>query len=259
MRIFAIKTPLIQPNDSLIDILLRAVKKHGLKLENMDLIAVASKAVATAQGRMIKLDEVSPSKKARTLAENYSLEPQFVELVLREAEKIYGGVEKAILTLKYGILTVNAGVDHKNCPVGYAVLWPLNPHQSAVALRSEMRRRTGKKVGILIVDSEVAPLRMGTRGITMALSGFKPVKDCRGEKDLFQKSLSVTRHAIADDLASAAHLVMGETDQKTPFVLIRDAPVTFTCENASAERMHIPFDKCVYASAFKIQPPISKP
>ncbi len=259
MRIFAIKTPLIKPEDNLSDMLLHAIRKLGLKLENMDIIAVASKAVATTQGRTIRLEEVSPSKEARILAENHSLEPQFAELVLREAEKIYGGVEKAILTLKYGILTVNAGIDQKNCPSGQAVLWPCNPQQSAVALRSEIRRRTGKNVGILIVDSEVAPLRMGTRGIALAVSGFNSVRDCRSEKDLFQKPLSITRHAIADDLASAAHLLMGETNKRTPFVLIRDAPVTLTFEKASAERMQIPFDQCVYASAFKIQPPISKP
>lgn len=252
MQVFAIKSPLIKPKDNLVNILLQATKKHNLKLENNDLIAISSKALATTQDQITKLNQIAPSQKAKTLAKKYSLEPEFAELILEEAEKIYGGTEKAVLTLKNGILTVNAGIDHKNAPKGYAALWPLNPQQQAEAIRREMRQRTRKKVGVLIVDSEVAPLRMGTRGLALAVAGFKPVKDCRSKRDLFQKPLLITRHAIADDLASTAHLLMGETNKKTPFILIKNAPVTFTEDQVSPKEMQIPPDKCVYASAFKI-------
>jgi F420-0:gamma-glutamyl ligase len=99
----------------------------------------------------------------------------------------------------------------------------------------------------------VAPLRLGTRGLALAVAGFRPVRDNRGERDLFHKPLLITRHAVADDLASAAHLLMGETDERTPFVLIKDAPITLA-EVSHRESMLIPFDECVYASSFKIQP-----
>ena len=250
MQIFAIKTPLIKANDNLATILLHSLEKRILKPKDGDIIAVSSKAVATAQGRAVKLDNVSISKKAKTLAETFSLEPQFAELIIREAEEIYGGVEKAILTLKNGVLTVNAGIDHKNALVGYAALWPLNPQEFAETLRDDMRQKTGKDVGVLVVDSGVAPLRMGTRGIALAAAGFKPVRDCRGEKDLFQKPLSVTRHAVADDLAAAAHLLMGETDERTPFVLIRKAPVKLTKEKVSPEEMRVPVYEDVYTPLF---------
>lgn len=252
MQVFAIQTPLIKPKDNLIDMLLQAIEKHNLKLEDNDLIAISSKALATVQERIVKLDQVISSKKARRLAKKHSLQSQFAELILWEAEQIYGGVEKAILTLKNGILTVNAGVDHKNAPMGCAALWPLNPQQHAETLRKEIKQKTGKNVGVLIVDSEVAPLRMGTRGLALAASGFKPVKDCRNKKDIFQKPLLITRHAIADDLASSAHLLMGETNEKIPFVLIKNAPVTFTEKEDSSREMKIPFNKCVYASSFRI-------
>jgi len=252
MQAFSLETSLIKPKDNLVNMLIQAVKRRNLKLEDKDVIAISSKAVAMAQGRIVELHQVAPSKEARTLAEKHSLQPQFAELIIQEAEQIYGGVEKAVLTLKNGILTVNAGIDRKNAPSGHVVLWPIDPQQHIENIRNEIRQKAGKRVGVLVVDSDVAPLRLGTRGLAVAVAGFEPVKDCRDEKDLYQKPLLITRHAIADDLASLAHLLMGETSEKTPFVLIRDAPVTFTDERVSSEEMGISSDKCVYASAFKI-------
>jgi len=245
MQIFAIKTPLIKPKDDLVTILLQALQRGSLELENRDVLAISSKAVASADGRVVELKAISPSRRAGELAKKYSLEPEFAELVLREADHVYGGVEKAILTLKNDVLTVNAGIDHKNVPAGFVSVWPLNPQRRAEQIRKEVRKRTGKDVGILITDSTVAPLRMGTRGMAIGVAGFKPVKDCRGQKDLFKKPLLITRHAVADDLASAAHLVMGEADEATPVALIRGTPVTFA-KSARSEEMKIDPEKCVY-------------
>jgi coenzyme F420-0:L-glutamate ligase len=254
MRLFAIKTPLIRPQDDLVRILLQSLRDRDLILENGDVVALSSKAVASAEGRLVKLDEIPPSPEAEELASRYVLEPHFAELVQREADRIYGGAEKAILTSKDGVLTVNAGIDRKNAPEGYAALWPLNPQRYAENFRKETIQHTSKNIGIVIVDSDVAPLRLGTRGRALAVAGFWPVRDHRGERDLFHKPLRITRHAVADDLASAAHLLMGETDERTPFVLIKDAPITLA-EVGSRDGMLIPFDECVYASSFKIQPP----
>lgn len=249
MQIFAIKSPLIKPKDDLATILLQAIRKAGLKLENRDVVAVSSKAVASAEGRLFKLKDIKPSEKAKRLAREFLLTPEFSELVLREADKIYGGVEKALLTLKNDGFTVNAGVDHKNAPIGFAAIWPSNPNGSAEKIRKEIRRRSGKNVGVLIVDSTVTPLRTGTVGFALGVAGFKPVKDCRGDEDLFKKRLLITRHAIADNLASAAHLMMGEGDEGLPFVLIRGAPVSFM-EKVDADEMIFSPDQCVYAKVF---------
>ncbi|MEA2090124.1 MAG: coenzyme F420-0:L-glutamate ligase [Thermoproteota archaeon] len=249
MQIFAIKSPLIKPKDDLVATLLQAVQKAGLKLGNKDVLAVSSKAVASAEGRLVKLKDVKPSDKAKRLAGKFLLTPKFVEVVLREADKVYGGVEKALLTLKNNVFTVNAGVDHKNAPIGFAASWPSNPNGSAEKIRKEIRRRNGKDVGVLIVDSTVTPLRMGTVGLALGVAGFKPVKDCRGDKDLFKKRLLITQHAVADDLASAAHLIMGEGDEGVPFVLIKGAPVSFMGK-VNGEEMKISPDQCVYAKVF---------
>lgn len=255
MQLFAIKASLIKPKDDIVHVLLRSLRSQKFVLEDQDIIAISSKALASAQGRLVKLDEITPSREAMDLARRYSLEPHFAELVWREAERIYGGVENAILTLKNGILTVNAGIDHKNAPQGYAALWPMDLQPFAENLRKRTKQRTGKNIGVLIVDSDVVPLRLGTRGLALAVAGFQPVSDHRGEQDLFDKPLLITRQAVADDLASAAHLLMGEIDSRIPFVLIREAPISLVDE-ISAESMVIPFDECVYASAFKIRPPL---
>jgi len=253
LKVFAVKTPLVKPGDDLASIILRSIQKSNLKLDNGDILAVSSKIVAVANKRLLRLKDVSPSNPAKQLAKKHSLEPEFVELVFKEADKVYGGVPRTILTLKNGILTVNAGVDHKNAPEGYVALWPSEPHVEAEKLRSRIKKETGKKVGVIIVDSYIAPLRMGTRGIALGVAGFQPIRDCRGEKDLYRKPLRVTLHSIADDLASVAHLIMGELDEKIPAVLIKEAPVTLA-ENVDGNLVKIPPEKCVYAKTLGLVP-----
>jgi coenzyme F420-0:L-glutamate ligase/coenzyme F420-1:gamma-L-glutamate ligase len=251
MQVFALSAPLIKPEDNLIQIMLRTIAKHNVKLENRDIIAISSKALAIAQGQIIKLNQITCSQSAKELAKVYALQSQFVELILREADQILGGSRKALLTVKSGILTVNAGIDYKNAPRGYAALWPQNPQHHAQLILREVEQKTRKNIGIIIVDSGVAPLRMGTRGLALAVAGFKPVEDCRNKLDLYQKPLQITRHSLADDLASTAHLLMGETNAKIPFVLIKGAPVLFTTEGYPASELQIPSDQCVYAQAYR--------
>jgi len=253
MQIFPIKTPLIKPEDNLVDLIIKSMFKQGYTLKDGDLIAVSSKVVSITSGRVVNLKNILPSEKATELAQKYSLEPEFVELILIEAEKIYGGVKKAILTLKDGMLNVNAGIDHKNAPKNHAILPPQNPELEAEKIRREIYERTGKNVGVIIVDSQVSPLKMGTRGIALAIAGFKPLTDYRGKKDLYGKEIHITLHSLADDLASAAHLLMGESDEKVPIVLIRNAPITLTSQNES-EKLKISTKECVYANAFQINP-----
>ena len=251
MEILPIKTKVIKAGDNLAKIILDSIYNQGIEIKNGDIIAISSKVISTTTKRIINLKKIKPSNKAQELAKKYSLEPEFVELILKECEKIYGGVKKAILTLKNGILTVNAGVDHKNAPEGYASLWPMNPQLEADKLRKEIQEATGRKVGVLIVDSEVSPLRLGTRGLALAVSGFRPVIDYRGRKDLYGKEILVTQHSIADDIASAAHALMGESSELTSVVIIRNAPITLD-ENAKSEEMKISSERCVYASSFKL-------
>ncbi|MFB0501726.1 MAG: coenzyme F420-0:L-glutamate ligase [Candidatus Bathyarchaeia archaeon] len=249
MKLFGIPTKLIRLGDNLVDVILEAIKKQGLEIKDKDLLAVTSKAVAVAQNRLVKLSSIEPSEEAKVLAEKYELEPSFVEVVLREAEKVYGGVSKTLLTLKNNMLVANAGVDRKNAPRGYAILWPLNPHENAEKIRREILAETGKHVGVLIIDSRITPLRMGTTALAIGIAGFKPIEDCRVERDLYSKRVYITRHALADDLASAAHLTMGETTARIPAVLIRKAPVILS-EEFNPNSMIIPAEQCLFMQSF---------
>jgi coenzyme F420-0:L-glutamate ligase / coenzyme F420-1:gamma-L-glutamate ligase len=250
LRLYAVKTGTITVNDNLTEKVLEALKKQDLQLEDNDVLALASKSVSYAEGRLIRLSEIKPSEKAKKLATQYSMRSEFAELILREAEKVYGGVEKAVLTLKNGVLMANAGIDNKNAPEDYVVLWPSSPEKSAKRIKEEIRRKMGRQVAVLIVDSGLIPLRIGTVGLALAVAGFKPIRDRRGEKDIYGKPIMITRHAVADDLACSAHLLMGEAAEKTPVILIKDAPVDFDGGVYSSEDMMIPFNECLFMSTF---------
>jgi coenzyme F420-0:L-glutamate ligase len=250
LKLYAVRTGIIKAGDDIVQVILEALKKQNLQLDDKDILAVTSKVVAYAENRLANLHNVEPSKEAIEFAQRFSLEPEFAELILREADKIYGGVKKAVLTLKNNILTANAGIDNKNAPNGQAVLWPSNPKRWTENIREEIRKRTGKKVAILIVDSGLVPLRRGTIGLALAVAGFKPVKDLRGKKDFFGKKILITQHAVADNLASAAHMLMGEADEKTPVVLIKDAPVDFDDGVYDSADMMMPFEECIFMNAF---------
>jgi len=245
MQLFGIRTKLIEPGEDLVSVILDAIHTQQLAIEDGDVLIIASKAVAVVQGRIVKLSSMKPSEEAKKLAEKYDMEPGYVEVVLQEAQKVYGGVSKALLTLKNNVLTPNAGADHKNAPKGCVVLWPENPHEVAEEIRGEILKRTGKRLGVLIVDSRVTPLRMGTSGVAIGIAGLEPVRDCRGVRDLYGKPLLITRHALADDLASAAHLVMGEVGERIPAVLVRDAPVNLS-EKVDPSSVVISAEECLF-------------
>lgn len=246
MRLYAVKTRVIKTGDNIVEVILESLKNQNLQLEDGDVLALTSKIIAYAEGRITRLEDVKPSAKAKILAKKFSLSPEFAELILRESEKIYEGVEKAVLTLQNGALTANAGIDNKNAPTGFVILWPKNVKRWTKRIKEEIMQKTGKHIAVLIVDSGLMPLRMGTTGLALAVTGFRPVIDCRGKKDIFGKPLLITRHAIADDLASAAHLLMGEANETTPIVLIKEAPVNFDEGSYDSRDMAIPWNMCIF-------------
>lgn len=250
MRLYPVKTGIVKIGDNLIKIILESLKEQNLQLEDSDILALTSKVIAYSEGRLVKLIEIKPSNKAKEIAQRFSLKPEFAELILRKSDKIFGGVDKAILTLKNGIITANAGIDVKNAPIGYVVLWPRDASKFAEHAKKEVEVKTGKRIAVLIVDSGLIPLRVGTTGLALAVAGFKPIKDLRGEKDIYKKRLVITQHAIADDLASAAHLLMSEAAEKTPVVLIKDAPVDFDNNVYGYADMMMNFNKCIFMGTF---------
>jgi coenzyme F420-0:L-glutamate ligase len=241
----------VKQGENLVETILESLKEKHLELENNDVLAIASKIVSYSQGCIVKLSEVKPSERAKELAKKYSLEPEFAELLLHEAERFYGGVEKAVLTLKDNVLTANAGMDNKNAPLGSVVLWPEHLKEWLTCFRGDVKRVTGKHVAVMVVDSGLIPLRIGTIGLALAVAGFKPIRECRGKIDLYGRRITITRHAVADDLASAAHLLMGEAAEKTPVILIKDAPVDFDDDTHDSEEMMMPFKECIFTNTYR--------
>ncbi len=253
LRLYGVKTRIVKVGDNLVELIVESLKAQNLYLEDNDVLAITSKIVSYSEGRITHLGEVKPSDDARRLAKKYCLPPEFAELILRESDRIYGGVDKAVLTFKNGLMTPNAGIDSKNTSNDYAVLWPNNPEKSAKEIREGVKRMTSKTVAVMIVDSGLVPLRKGTNGLALAVAGFKPIKDSIGKKDLFGKRITITRQAVADDLASAAHLMMGEAIEQIPVVLIKGAPVDFDDAVHGAAEMMMPFDQCIFMSIIERQ------
>ncbi len=196
-----------------------------------DIVVVSSKAVSYCEGRLVRLADVKPSGRALKLSRQYGISPELAELVVREADEIIGGVEGFVLTLKSGMLQPNAGIDRSNVPEGYAILYPEDPQNSADTLRKLIEKRVNGRVGVVISDSRVLPLRRGVCGIALVASGFEAIKDERGKRDLFGKPLRNTMRNLADMLASASQLLMGEADEMIPVVIVRGLKVRFTEES----------------------------
>ncbi len=245
-ELFPIRSSTIQPRGSLIEALVKGLARSGQRLRNSDIVAVASKVVSISENRIINLDTINLGRGSLTLAKRYGLNPEFAQVVVDEADKIYGGVKGAVLTLKDGQSTANAGVDRKNAPDNTVVLWPRNPKKSARQLQMGLKRKTGKTVGVVVVDSRVTPLRLGTVGLSLASVGFKPIRDFRGKPDLNNRRIRITFQSIGDGVAAAAQVLMGEARERIPFVIIRGAPVDPDGGRRLSEKMHL--ENCLYMS-----------
>ncbi|MEM2126131.1 MAG: coenzyme F420-0:L-glutamate ligase [Candidatus Methanosuratincola sp.] len=243
MQIFGIKLPIVKPGDDLVSLTIEGSKRSGTQILNKDILVFSAKVVGISQGRIIELSKVTPSDKAKALAALYNLDPSFVEVVLRESDAVLGGVEYALLTIKKNVVIANGGVDQSNAPPGCVALWPEDPQSSAEDLRRRFKER-GLDISVLITDSRTLPMRMGNSSVALGVSGFRPIEDLRGRKDLYGRAMRVKRLAVADNIASAAQLVMGETSEQTPVAVVRGAPVQYG-EGFSIEEAIIPMDECL--------------
>jgi coenzyme F420-0:L-glutamate ligase/homotetrameric cytidine deaminase len=251
LEVFGIKTDLIGIGDDMVEALERGMKESGLALEDGDILVVSESTVATWEGRVVNLEDVKPGRLACDLAARYSKDPRDMELIIREADEIVGGIPGVVLTMNKGFLYPNAGIDHSNAPPGYAVLFPADPQKSASIIHDRLAR--GKRIGVIVGDSRTHPLRLGCVGVALGCIGIEPVEDARGQKDLYGRPLMITRKAVADNLVSAAQIVMGEGDEGIPAAIIRNAPVRVE-EGMKCEIPGIPPKECMYIGALQSGP-----
>lgn len=245
--LYPLKSKLIIAGKEFTQILSDALKNSSLKLCTNDVIVLAETPVAIAEGRIVRLDDIDPSDKAKLLSKNYSLDPRFAEVILQESDIIHGGVSYTLLCEKDGFLSENAGVDESNAPEGFVVLSPTCDYVETI--RKNLEKQYNVKIGVIITDSRTIPLKRGVTGVATVVSGMEAISDERGKSDLYGRKLKMTFRSIADDLAAAAQLLIGESSEMVPAVLIRGADIQLT-ENPQNEA-HMPADKCVYMGALK--------
>lgn len=192
----------------------------NIELQDKDIVVIAHKIVSKVEGRIVDLDTIEPSNYARELASKHMKDPRIVELILREAKEIVKEKDGIIITeTKHGFVCANSGVDRSNVKGGVALL-PLDPDRSAYNIRTRLRELTGKEVAVIISDTFGRPFREGQVNVAIGVSGINPLKDYRGSQDMYGQELKVTNIAIADELASAAELVMNKSD-RVPIAIIR--------------------------------------
>ncbi|MCD6243568.1 coenzyme F420-0:L-glutamate ligase [Candidatus Bathyarchaeota archaeon] len=215
--------PIIKMGDNIAEFICQAAEKQGTPIKDEDIIVVSHIIVSRAEGNIVNLNEVKPSPFALELAKELRKDPALVEVILRESKGIVRmGNGKLITKTKHGIVCANSGVDKSNVPGERTVaLLPKDPDLSARRIKEEIKRITGKDVAVIISDTHGRPLREGEINIAIGVAGIKPIRDRRGEKDLFGYTLKVKRTAIADELASAAELVMGQANEGVPAAIIR--------------------------------------
>ena len=220
-EVFGLSTGIITPGDSISDRVIAAADRACRGFKDGDILVLAETAVATAEGNVITLSNIVPSAQAKVLGEKYQMDPRTVEVVIRESDSIVGGINGFLLCMKGGTLLPNAGVDASNAPPGCVTPLPKNPDQSALAIKNSIGEKTGATVGVIIADSRTHAMRLGCSGVAIGSAGITSVIDDRGRSDLFGRKLEVTKRAVADNIASAAELVMGEADECIPAAIIR--------------------------------------
>jgi len=215
--------PLIRKGDNLAQLICNAAEKQHTPIQNGDVLVATHVAVSKAEGNVVNLDKVVPSKKAKEIAKKTGKDPALVEVVLRESKDIVRMRDSVLITeSRQGFICANSGVDRSNVEGERNVApLPRAPDLSAKKIRQEMKKLTGCDVAVIVSDTHGRPFRMGEVNVAVGVSGLKPIRDRRGEKDLFGYVLRIKQTAIADELASAAELVIGQANEGIPVAIIR--------------------------------------
>lgn len=200
------------------------------------------------------LDKIKISEKGYGISKKYQLRPEIAEVVIRESDKIFGGIGGFVITSSDNIMAPNAGIDKSNAKKGKVILYPENPYLVAEQLRRKIFLKMAIHIGVILVDSRLMPARIGTSGVAIACAGIEPVLDMRSKKDLDGNPLKVTFQAVVDNLATIANHKMGEGAESKPFAIIRNSGATLTDRKIDSSEMAIDPDQCVYVRGLSNPP-----
>ncbi len=191
-------------------------------MDSRDILVLSQKIVSKAEGAIIDLNSCKPYRKASELARVCGKDARMVELILRESKKVLRlGPDLIITEHKNGWICANAGIDYSNAPGSHVTLLPEDPDRTAREIRHRVKKMISKEIAVIITDSHGRPFRRGVVGVAIGSSGIDALIDKRGGKDLYRYLLRSTEIALADEIASAACLIMGESNEGLPAVIIR--------------------------------------
>lgn len=208
----------IRPHDELDVIILEAA---GREIQDGDVLVIAHKIVSKAEGRIVNLGDVKPSSKAIKMAQEHGKDPRIMELILNESVQILRAKNGIIVSeTKHGLVCANAGIDQSNVEGDSAVLLPVDPDRSASRLRDAVEKKVGKEIAVVITDTFGRPFREGQTNVAIGVAGLNPIKSYIGSRDIYGRKLRVSEIAVADEMASAAELVMGKAE-RVPVAIVR--------------------------------------
>ena len=228
-----------------------SLDNNEISLQSSDVLVISSKFISQSQGRVINSDSTTISADAKQIAKEFQITSNFSEIIIRESDRIFGGVSGFTITSADNILAPNAGIDKSNSNGTKLILYPNQPYLIAEQIKRKLFLKFSIHVGVIVVDSRLMPGRVGTIGIAIACSGIDPVTDLRGKKDLDGNPLKVTFQAIADNLASIANHSMGEGAESQPIAVVRNSGVRLTDRKINYDEMTISDEQCLYIRGLK--------
>ena len=225
LKLIALKDfPLIEPNDYLASIINKSINDNGINIESGDVVVVAQKIISNCENRYVELKNIQPSKEATDLAKKLNRDPAFIQIIQNESKKIISTYKKVIIVEhKLGFININAGIDRSNIlqKEDVVLLLPENPSKSASGLQSLISAYFQKDIALIVTDSMTRPFRSGVINFALASANIPSLIDLKGDSDIYGNILQSTEIAIADELAAAAGLLMGQGSEKQPVVIIK--------------------------------------
>ena len=244
---------MIEHGDDLVVAIVAALEQNSLTLEHGDVICVAQKIISKAEGCLVALTDVEPTEPARELATATHKDPRMVQLILDESSEVMRH-KPNVLVVRHnlGFVGAHAGIDQSNVDHSdgeMALLLPKNPDASAASLRDGLQKRYNVDLGVVITDSHNRAWRMGTIGSAIGCAGIIVLDDSRGGEDIYGRTLQATLISRADALAGTATLMMGETTEKLPVVILRGLPPEQTLSDdprQTAQLINRPLDEDMF-------------
>jgi len=226
--------PLVNNGDDLPSIIC-----ENIELQDRDIVIVASTIVAKAEGETFRLEDITAGEKALEIAARNGKDARFIQAVLARSKEVLVEMPFMLVTTLSGHTCVNAGIDESNIEHGFFLHSPINPDASTLKLGKRLEKISGKKLSVIITDTNGRAFKIGQTGVAIGVYKIKPIKRWIGEKDLFGKILEITEEAIVDELSGAANLLMGEGAGGIPAVVIRG--LDYYCEeNTSINEIYRP-------------------